>query len=166
MSAIHQTFRALETFPATLRAFLDDLPASSFDWWPASWEGVPSEALTVRQQICHVRDSEIDGYQVRFDRLARETAPVLASLDTDGLVLSRRYDEDDIEAALRTFEDARRRTMARLTGLTPADLARAGTFEGYGPVTVQGLIHYLCSHDQQHLAGIQWLAGQFASRIV
>jgi hypothetical protein len=166
MSAIRQTLRALEAFPATLRAFLDDLPTAALDWRPGSWEGVPSEALTVRQQICHVRDIEIDGYQLRFDRLARETAPVLASLDTDGLVLSRRYDEDDIEAALGTFENARRQTMVRLAGLTPTDLARAGTFEGYGPVTVQGLIHYLCSHDQQHLAGIQWLAGQFASRIV
>ena len=28
-------------------------------------------------------------------------------------------------------------------------------FEGYGPVTLAALVHYLCSHDQQHLAGLQ-----------
>jgi hypothetical protein len=25
---------------------------------------------------------------------------------------------------------------------------------------VRGLMHYLCSHDQQHLAGLQWLLGK------
>jgi hypothetical protein len=33
-------------------------------------------------------------------------------------------------------------------------------FEGYGPVTLRALVHYLCSHDQQHLAGLQWLLGK------
>jgi hypothetical protein len=164
MSSIRQTLRALQDFPATLRAFLGDVPPAALDWRPASWAGVPSEPLTVRQQICHVRDIEIDGYLVRFDRLLNEAAPVLASIDTDALVVSRRYDEDDLETALRAFEDARRRTIALLVGMGPDALTRAGTFEGYGPVTVQGLIHYLCSHDQQHLAGIQWLAGQYASQ--
>jgi len=163
MTGIVQTLRALQHFPATLRAFLNDVPSAAVDWRPASWDGVPSEALTVRQQICHLRDIEIDGYQIRFDRLLNEPSPVLASLDTDALVVARRYDETDLEEALQAFEAARRHTVARLVTLMPEDLAAAGTFEGYGPVTVRGLIHYLCSHDQQHLAGIQWLAGQFCS---
>ena len=29
--------------------------------------------------------------------------------------------------------------------------------------TLRALVHYLRSHDQQHLAGIQWLAGKIAS---
>ncbi len=29
-----------------------------------------------------------------------------------------------------------------------------------GPTTLRGLVHYLCSHDQQHLAGLQWLLGK------
>lgn len=27
--------------------------------------------------------------------------------------------------------------------------------EGYGPLKLRSLVHYLCSHDQQHLAGLQ-----------
>jgi hypothetical protein len=27
-------------------------------------------------------------------------------------------------------------------------------------VTLRALVHYLCSHDQQHLAGLQWLLGK------
>jgi hypothetical protein len=42
-------------------------------------------------------------------------------------------------------------------------LARRAEFEHYGPVTLRGLIHYLCSHDQQHLAGLQWLLGKIGA---
>ena len=34
------------------------------------------------------------------------------------------------------------------------------------PITVRGLVHMLCSHDQQHLAGLQWLMARIdGSRI-
>jgi hypothetical protein len=32
-----------------------------------------------------------------------------------------------------------------------------------GAVTLAGLIQYLCSHDQQHLACLHWLLGRIAS---
>ena len=41
--------------------------------------------------------------------------------------------------------------------------ARTGVLEGYGPLTLRSLVHYLCSHDQQHLAGLQWLLGKIAA---
>ena len=53
--------------------------------------------------------------------------------------------------------------MQILDALEPKQLARRGVFDGYGNVTLAGLIHYLCSHDQQHVAGIQWLLGQQAA---
>jgi hypothetical protein len=44
-------------------------------------------------------------------------------------------------------------------------LDRTAEFEGYGALTLRSLVHYLCSHDQQHLAGLQWLLGKIdASR--
>jgi hypothetical protein len=43
---------------------------------------------------------------------------------------------------------------------------RTAVFEGYGPLSLRSLVHYLCSHDQQHLAGLQWLLGKIeASRV-
>ena len=50
-----------------------------------------------------------------------------------------------------------------LSGLEAHELSRPAVFEGYGPVTVQSLVHYLCSHDQQHLSGLQWLLGKIAA---
>jgi hypothetical protein len=58
------------------------------------------------------------------------------------------------------FRAARAATLALLRGLDDRDLARRADFEGYGPVSLRSLVHYLCSHDQQHLAGLQWLLGK------
>jgi hypothetical protein len=154
------TLQSLRSFPSALRAFMSEAPAQTWDWQPDSWDGIPSELLTIRQQLCHLRDIETDRYAVRFARLLREADPVLESVDTYALVESRRYDRTDIGSALDDFERARSDTMRLLEGLGSDDLARRGTFEGYGPVTLKALIHYLCSHDQQHVAGIQWLIGK------
>ncbi len=51
-------------------------------------------------------------------------------------------------------------TLALLRSLDESQLRRRARFEGYGPVTLRALVHYLCSHDQQHLAGLQWLLGK------
>ena len=55
---------------------------------------------------------------------------------------------------------ARAGTIAMLRALDPASFDRPAEFEGYGSVTLRGLVHFLCSHDQQHLAGLQWLLGK------
>lgn len=158
------TFRAMRAFPDHFRGMIEALPRDLLDWRPPSWDGIPSEMLTVRQQACHVRDIEIDGYALRFRRLLNEDNPVLESIETYPLVEMRDYDGTEIAAALDAFSAARARLMPLLETLGGDALARQGEFEGYGPVSVRGLIHFLCSHDQQHLAGVQWLAGQFASR--
>lgn len=144
---------------------IEGVPRDALDWRPASWDGIPSEPLTIRQQICHMRDIETDGYFVRFQRLLAETDPVLESIDTYALIETRAYDRTDLRQSLASFTDARAKTMRLLDALKPSDLLRRGEFEGYGPVTLLGLIHYLCSHDQQHLAGIQWLLGQYVASV-
>jgi hypothetical protein len=146
-------------FPGLLAAQLAAIEPAASDWRPASWDGCPSERLTIRQQLCHLRDIEIDGYVERFRRLLAEQDPLLPSIDGAALVANRGYDRTDAEAALAAFAGGRRQTLALLERLTPEQLRRRGRFEGYGPVTLLGLLHFLCSHDQQHLAGIQWLLG-------
>ncbi|MDH0866202.1 DinB family protein [Mitsuaria sp. GD03876] len=151
----------MAAFPAQLAAHFSLFPAEARHWAPPSWDGVPSEPLTAIEQLCHVRDIEIDGYQQRIRRTLAEDDPLLPSLDTDALARERRYGEDDPAAALAAFARARQETIAMLAAVTPEQLARRARFEGYGPLTFKALIHYLCSHDQQHLAGLQWVLGQY-----
>lgn len=159
----HITLKALADFPAQLEAHYAAIPAGHKHWKPASWTGIPSEELTAIEQLCHVRDIEVEGYQLRFQRTLQEDRPLLGSLDTDGLARDREYYKQDAAKVLAEFRAARGKTLEMLGGLNPQQLARKAEFEGYGATTLKGLIHYLCSHDQQHLAGMQWLAGQISS---
>lgn len=154
------TLNALATFPDQLEAFYAAIPAEWTHWKPASWDGIPSETLTAIEQVCHVRDIEIDAYQRRIERALGESHPRLESIDTYALAADRRYAGDDADRALAAFRNARAETVRRIAALDDAALDRTADFEGYGAVTVRGLVHYLCSHDQQHLAGLQWLLGK------
>ena len=153
------TLAALARFPQELRAHYAIIPATHVDFVPASWEGCPSERFGPRAQLWHVRDIELEGYQLRFRRTLQEGTPLLADIDSYALAESRGV-RGTAEQALSEFAQARAETLAMLTALSPGDFARPAHFDGYGPTTLRGLVHFLCSHDQQHLAGLQWLAGQ------
>ena len=154
------TLQAMADFPRQLEQFYDAIPESHRDWTPPSWEGIPSETFTAIAQVCHVRDIEIDGYHVRLQRTLREADPVLESLDGYVLEKERNYAAADAQEAFAAFRAARIKTMAMLSGVTPQQLDRTAEFEGYGALTLRSLVHYLCSHDQLHLAGLQWLIGK------
>jgi hypothetical protein len=154
------TLAALEAFPRALRQHYDAFPREFVHWSPASWQGVPSEPFTAIEQICHVRDIEIEGYQVRLRRTLAEASPFLPSIDSEAVARQRDYGRADAGQVFADIESARAQTVALLRGLAPAAFDRPAVFEGYGPVTLRGLVHYLCSHDQQHLSGLQWLLGK------
>lgn len=154
------TLHALAVFPAQLQAYYAEVPSGFANWAPPDWSGIPSERFTAIEQLWHVHDVEIDGYHQRFDRILREMHPFLPDLGSEALAKARDYAARDAAPALEAFRAARERTVAMLSSLTEAQLARTAEFEDYGLVTVRGLVHYLCSHDQQHLAGLQWLLGK------
>jgi len=160
------TLSALAAFPSQLEAHYAAIPDAFRHWAPPSWEGVPSEAFTAIEQLCHVRDIEIEGYHVRFRRTLAESHPTLASIDSEPLAIERAYGTADAAKVLADFRLARVQTMEIISNLSDAQLARTAVFEGYGPLTMRSLIHYLCSHDQQHLAGLQWLAGKIDASTV
>jgi DinB superfamily len=157
------TLLALTSFPDQLESHYSAIPEQFKNWTPDSWDGVPSEPFTAIGHLCHVRDIELDGYQVRFHRTLREDNPLLSSLDGMALAVERSYATDEGRKALAAFRQARRQTLTILAHLTPEQFRRQATFEGYGAVSLAGLVHYLCSHDQHHLAGTQWLLGKIES---
>jgi len=154
------TLSTLAAFPEQLEAHYLAVPAAFRSWAPPSWEGMPSEHLSAIEQVCHVRDIEIEGYHVRFRRILNEDTPSLESLDSEGMAIARSYATADARAVFAAFREARAKTIGLIADLAPEQWARTAVFEGYGPLTVKSLVHFLCSHDQQHLAGLQWLLGK------
>ena len=160
------TLSTLAGFPQQLEAHYAAIPAEFKHWAPPSWEGVPSEPFTAIEQVCHVRDIEIDGYHVRFQRTLHEINPTLASIDSEALAEERSYATSSASEAFAVFRAARAKTVQLISELSPEQFMRTAVFEGYGLLSLCSLVHYLCSHDQQHLAGLQWLLGKIeASRV-
>ena len=157
------TVESLAGFPPVLEAYFRSVPPHGRHWRPSSWEGIPSERLTAVEQVWHVRDVEIEGYRVRFARTLTETSPNLPDLPGEVMAQERGYAQADPELALREFADARATTVRAIRSFTAADLRRPAIFEGKS-TTLAGLVHFLASHDCQHLAGLQWLLAQLTSR--
>ncbi|WJN59202.1 DinB family protein [Pseudomonas sp. SO81] len=154
------TLAALAAFPDQLEAHFAAFAHEHRHWTPASWEGVPSEPFSAIEQLCHVRDIEVEGYQLRLRRTLEEDNPLLISLDGEAMARERRYAEADADSVLADFRRARRETLALIESISAEQFLRPARFEGYGELTLRSLVHYLCSHDQQHLAGLQWLLGK------
>lgn len=157
------TISALEQFPDRFEQFFYTIPEKFWHWSPESWEGIPSESFNAIEQICHVRDVEIEGYHIRFQKMLTEIKPTLDSLDGYGLVQQKNYAQSDPILVFKDIRVARKETLKLIESLTETDFKRTGYFEGYGQLTVKSLVHYLCSHDQQHLSGLQWLLGKIES---
>jgi len=150
------TLEALAAFPAQLAAHFLCFPTAYRNWRPASWDGIPSERLTAIEQLCHVKDIEIEGYQVRLRRTRAENNPVLPDLPGELMAQERSYASANPSRVLQEFSAARAATLADIRAFSDTDFSRVATFEGK-PTTLAGLVHLLCSHDCQHLSGLQWL---------
>jgi hypothetical protein len=133
------TLNALASFPQQLEAQYAAVPPAFKQWAPPSWDGIPSERLSALEQVCHVRDIEVEGYHVRIHRMLSETAPALASLDSEEMAVPRSYTSADADAVFATFRQARAKTLALISGLSETQLSRTGVFEGYGPITLRSL---------------------------
>jgi hypothetical protein len=156
------TLASLAAFPGQLEAHYGVIPDQYKNWRPPSWDGIPSEPFTPIEQVWHVRDIEIDGYHDRLRRTLQESNPLLASIDGETLAKERSYATRDSAEAFAAFRHARGKTIELVTSLTPQQFARVAVFEGRA-VTLRGLVHNLCSHDQQHLAGLQWLLARMSA---
>jgi len=91
---------------------------------------------------------------------------VVAAPDSEALARQRCYATSSAAEALAAFRAARRHTLALLSGLRPEQFARTAVLEGYGALSLRSLVHYLCSHDHQHLAGLQWLLSKMEAQRV
>ena len=148
-----QVVAELAGAPERVRSVLAEFDAAALRRPPAI-APLDAEALSAIGHACHLRDIEIDGYHARIRRTREDSNPHLPSLDSERLALERAYDGADPAEALRAFEIARQQTVVTLGGVAPAEWSRPADFEGYGAVTLLGLIEILSGHDRVHVAAL------------
>lgn len=163
MTAFREVLEDLAAMPDQFERLVARVPSKHLAWKPSTWDGIPGEQFPPIGQLCHIRDIEIDGYHVRFKRVLNEERPDLLSIDGYALAEQRGYDKAAAAESMRSLRSARAATLSLLGNLTEQELQRRCTFAEYGELSLLGLIHVLCSHDQQHLACMHWLMGKLVS---
>jgi hypothetical protein len=116
----------------------------------------PSESqFSILENVCHLRDIEIEGYTVRINKLLSDADPFLPDLNGAKLALDRDYNSQSFDHALTAFQEARLENVGRLSEMSSAELNRTGVLEGEGPITLSGLLLKMREHDQDHLAELR-----------
>jgi len=109
------------------------------------------EEFSVVENVCHLRDIEVDGYAQRIARILNETNPILADVDGARLAIERDYNTQELGPALETFRNTREQNVALLRTLAPSDFNRKGILEGVGEIDLLRLIRMMNEHDEGHL---------------
>ena len=115
------------------------------------------ELFSIIEQICHLRDIEIDGYTLRLERILQEHTPQLADIDGAQLALERKYHEQAVGPAFMAFRAAREINLTKLRGLSETDLERKAIMVGVGEITLAKLIAMWAAHDAGHRRELELL---------
>lgn len=112
------------------------------------------EVFSLRENVLHMRDIDIEGYEKRVVLMLTEENAFLPDVDGARLARERDYNSQPLAPALEAFAASRTRSMARLQG---ADLDRTAEFEGVGTITLRRLLEMWIEHDAGHIADIEAL---------
>ena len=94
------------------------------------------EEFSALENICHLRDIEIEGYAVRIRKILNEEQPSLPDIDGSRLAIERDYNRQNIQEALEAFMSARKRNVEVLSAIDESHLGRSGELEGTGSITL------------------------------
>jgi len=154
---------------AALLDFLDDTPAQLTNFTRAltdvdlRLQSSPGE-FSALENICHLRDLELQGYTTRIRRILSETEPALADFDGARVAAESFYNNEQLDTALSAFQQARRENVATLRSLTEALRQRSGTLEGVGRITLRRLAEMMREHDEGHLDDLRILSQRLKHR--
>jgi len=131
--------------PNELAQLVQSFPPTNLTIKPA-----PDE-FSVLENICHLRDIEIEGYTARIQRILNEDRPFLYDLDGTRLAIERDYNRQSVSEALLSFSQARRHNLAVLGEVAKSEFEREGELEGVGEITLRKLLETMWEHDGGHL---------------
>jgi len=141
----------LEQTANRVRALIEGRSEEDLSFKPAP------DAFSLRENLLHLRDIDVEGYEVRIIGLLSERLPQFPDIDGAALARERNYNAQPVAPALEDFAASRARSIARLRAIEPADLERIGVI-GEHPVTLERLLEQWTRHDSEHLAEMTHLS--------
>jgi hypothetical protein len=120
-----------------------------------SWK--PTEFFSIRENVLHLRDIDVYGYEKRLRLMLTEDYPVLADIDGAKLAMERNYNGQPVRQALDDLKRSRGTSVQRLKGMPARDLERRAEMQGAGPIDVRRLLELWMDHDRGHIADLMEL---------
>jgi DinB superfamily len=141
----------LAAMPQTVRDLITRRSAEDLSRKPESGD------FSLRENVLHLRDIDLEGFEPRVMRILSEENPFLPDVDGAKLAAERDYNAQPIAPALEAFAASRARSIARLRTLSDAELDRTGELEGVGRVTLRELLQRWLEHDAGHVREMEAL---------
>lgn len=129
-----QAVAALKLMPETLRRHVAGITDAELHYQPE--DGY----FSVLENICHLRDIEIEGYNVRLKRILAEERPNLADINGDQLARERHYNQQPLAPALDAFTKARHANLEILGKETESRLSQTTYPKTAGKITLDKLL--------------------------
>jgi len=109
-----------------------------------------ADEFSVVENVCHLRDLEIEGYGVRINRILAEDEPALADFDGGKIAAERDYNRQDLDSALDAFRTARANNVQQMRKINVEGFDRTATLDGVGRITLRALLGLMREHDDGH----------------
>jgi len=116
-----------------------------------SWKPVP-EVFSIRENVLHLRDIDIEGYARRIRLLLEEQHPSLPDVNGGKLARERNYNAQPVQLALDDLRLSRAESVERLRGCSAQDLDRQAEMQGVGTIDLRRLLDLWMQHDAGHIA--------------
>jgi len=148
MTFLEIAIRTLSATPQRVAELLAKVSEGELSRKPAG------DFFSLRENVLHLRDIDMDGYEPRIERILTESHPHFFDIDGARLAVERDYNNQALQPALEAFAQSRQRSIERLRNASEADLDRTAELEGVGTVTLLVLLERWMEHDEGHLRDI------------
>ena len=147
--------KELSATPEKVRALVAGLSEEALSYSPGP------DVFSLRENVAHLRDIDVLGYEQRVARTLSEERPFLPDLNGAQLAIIGDCKHADIGAAVEALAASRARSMTLLLAAGESALARTAHLETVGDVTLRQLLDRWIEHDAEHLRDMELLvAGQ------
>jgi hypothetical protein len=140
--------------PELIAAVITGAAGAELDFVPAPGR------WSIRQIVAHLADSEIVGAD-RLRRVIAEANPSLMAYDQDAWAKNLNYGRRKISESLDTLRRLRAGNYDLLKDLPEAALARTGTHNQRGLMTLRQLVEVIAEHAERHARQLEELRRQY-----
>jgi FMN phosphatase YigB (HAD superfamily) len=145
--SVDSVLGVLSATPATLNGLSRRLDMSTWSQKPAADE------WCLKEVVCHLRDTELEVHQMQIGLFKEQGEPFIPRPDTSVWASQRDYLHEDCAAALREFNEARRKTLDMLkeTSGEGSTWDRKARHAIFGPTNFLEIIGFIAEHDRLHI---------------